>query len=404
MKRGVVNEAKHSQLKLIIFALALANFGVGTGGLIIAGVLPQIAATLSVSVAQAGALVGYASVAYALAAPILGAAFGRIDRRRLLLCGLAVMTLSSVIGALSDSYTVLLGSRILFALSSAIVTPTTLAIAAFITAPAERGRAISKIFGGFAISNVIGLPLGVLIASYVDWHYSLWYAAIVSALAMGLVAKYLPKNIVVPPNTFAVLGRFLCDWRRVAVVSVIVLQMGSVFVLYTYITSWFGSVLGTSGQTVTWLLLWFGLFGTIGVFSSGELMQRFKQYPLMLTLVMLLTVVHSAFSWLPVSLASVMLLLALWGLVGFSFQPAQQSRVIHVSGQAANAGIALHASGVYVGQALGAFIGSAVLSTPSLGIGALGWVAAAGSLATVVLIAATFRLHGNQSETKPAST
>jgi MFS transporter, DHA1 family, inner membrane transport protein len=394
-------------LKLIIFALALANFGVGTGGLIIAGVLPQIAASLAVTLPQAGALVGYASVAYALAAPILGAAFGTMDRRRLLLCGLAMMTLSSVIGALSDNYAVLLGSRILFALSSAVVTPTTLAIAAFITAPAERGRAISKIFGGFAISNVIGLPLGVLIASYVDWHVSLWYAAAVSALSMALVAKYLPANIVVPPNSFAVLGRFLCDWRRVAVVSVIVLQMGSVFVLYTYITSWFGSelnaVLANSGQTVTWLLLWFGLFGTIGVFSSGELMQRFKLYPLMLTLTLMLAIVQSAFSWMPVSLASVMLLLALWGIIGFSFQPAQQTRVIHVSGASANAGIALHASGVYVGQALGAFIGSAVLSNASLGMGALGWVAGAGSLATVLLIAATFRMQGNQVETKSAS-
>jgi MFS transporter, DHA1 family, inner membrane transport protein len=389
-------------LKLIIFALALANFGVGTGGLIIAGVLPQIAATLSVSVAEAGALVGYASVAYALAAPILGAAFGQIDRRRLLLGGLAVMTLSSVVGALSENYAVLLGSRILFALSSALVTPTTLAIAAFITAPAERGRAISKIFGGFAISNVIGLPLGVLIASYVDWHVSLWYAAFVSAAAMILVAKYLPANIMMPPNSFAVLGKFLCDWRRVAVVSIIVLQMGSVFVLYTYITSWFGSELNLSGQTVTWLLLWFGIFGTIGVFSSGELMQRFKLLPLMLTLTLLLAIVQSAFSWMPVSIASVMLLLALWGLVGFSFQPAQQTRVIHVSGQAANAGIALHASGVYLGQALGAFIGSAVLLTPSLGMGALGWVASAGSLATVILIAVTFCLKGNQAETKPA--
>ncbi len=387
-------------MKLIIFALALANFGVGTGGLIIAGVLPQIAATLSVSVAQAGALVGYASVAYALAAPILGAAFGRIDRRRLLLGGLAVMTLSSVIGALSDNYAVLLGSRILFALSSAVVTPTTLAIAAFITAPAERGRAISKIFGGFAISNVIGLPLGVLIASYVDWHISLWYAAFVSAAAMGLVAKFLPANIVVPPNSFAVLGKFLADWRRMAVVSIIALQMGSVFVLYTYITSWFGSTLNVSGQTVTWLLLWFGLFGTIGVFSSGELMQRFKLYPLMLTLTLLLAIVQSAFSWMPMSIAGVMLLLALWGVIGFSFQPAQQTRVIHVSGAAANAGIALHASGVYVGQALGAFVGSAVLLTPSLGMGSLGWVAGAGSLLTVLLIAATFRLEGNQAETK----
>ena len=386
----------------VIFALALANFAVGTGALIIAGLLPQIALSLSVGVPAAGALVGYASIAYALAAPILGAALGRIDRRRLLLGGLAVMTISGVIGALSTDYTVLLISRLLFALSSAVVTPTTLAVAAFTVPPAERGRAISKIFGGFAISNVIGLPLGVLIASYFDWHASLWYAAAVSAVALLLVAKYLPAHIVVPPNSFSVLGKFIGDWRKMAVVMVIVLQMGSVFVLYTYITTWFGSELGASGQTVTWLLLWFGLFGTIGVFSAGELMARFKLYPLMLTLTFALAIVQSAFSWMPISMASVMLLLALWGLVGFSFQPAQQTRVIQVSGAAANSGIALHASGVYVGQALGAFIGSALLANQSLGIATLGWAAALGSLATVALILTTFHLNDDATETKAA--
>lgn len=382
-------------MKLIIFALALANFGVGTGGLIIAGVLPQIAATLSVTLPQAGALVGYASIAYAFAAPILGAAFGTMDRKRLLLLGLGVMTLSSMLGALTSDYTVLLISRILFALSSAVVTPTTLTIAAFITAPAERGRAISKIFGGFAISNVIGLPLGVLIASMFDWNVSLWYAAAVSVVALLLVAKFLPSNILVPPNSFAVLGQFMLDWRKMAVVSIIILQMGSVFILYTYITSWFSVMLNASGTTITWLLLWFGFFGTVGVFSSGELMQRFRLFPLMVTLTLLLAVVQSSFSWMPVSTASVMLMLAAWGLVGFAFQPAQQNRVIQIAGTSANAGIALHASGVYIGQSLGAFAGAAVLA--NIGMGALGLFAAAGSVTAALLIVATFHLQGNQT-------
>ena len=261
-------------MKLIIFALALANFGVGTGGLIIAGVLPQIAAGLSVTLPQAGALVGYSSIAYALGAPLLGAAFAAMDRKRLLVGGLALMTASSVLGAVSTDYTVLLISRIVFAAASAVVTPTTPTIAALVTKPEQRGRAISRVFGGFALSNVIGLPLGVLIASLVDWHIALWYAAAVSAAALAMVAAYLPRDIRVPPSNFAVLANYLLDWRKMLVISIVVLQMGSVFVMYTYLTSWLDLVVGISGNTTTALLLWFGLFGTIGVFSAGALMQR----------------------------------------------------------------------------------------------------------------------------------
>jgi MFS transporter, DHA1 family, inner membrane transport protein len=385
-------------MKLIIFTLALANFGVGTGGLIIAGVLPQIAASLVVSLPQAGALLGYSSIAYALGAPLLGAALWRIDRKQVLLGGLWLMTVASVVGALSTDYTVVLISRVVFAAASAVVTPTTLSVVAFLTTPETRGKAISKVFGGFALSNVIGLPLGVMIAAVSDWHLALWYAAIVSAAAALMVGKYLPRNIQVPPSNFAMLGAFMLDWRKMAVVSIVVLQMAAVFTVYTYLTAWLTETLGLSRQSVTLMLLWFGLFGTIGVFSSGELMQRFNNHRLMVVLLIALAAIHSSFSWIPASIPLVMLTLALWGLFGFAFQPAQQTRVIQVAGTSANAGITLHASGVYVGQAFGAFVGGAMLAGG--GMSSLGWAAAAVALLALGLMLITFRTTRSQITAK----
>jgi predicted MFS family arabinose efflux permease len=385
-------------MKLIIFTLALANFGVGTGGLIIAGVLPQIAASLVVSLPQAGALLGYSSIAYALGAPLLGAALGRIDRKQVLLGGLWLMTVASVVGALSTDYTVVLISRVVFAAASAVVTPTTLSVVAFLTTPEARGKAISKVFGGFALSNVIGLPLGVMIAAVSNWHVALWYAAIVSAAAALMVGKYLPRNIQVPPSNFAILWAFILDWRKMAVVSIIVLQMAAVFTVYTYLTAWLTVMLGLSQQAVTLMLLWFGLFGTIGVFSSGELMRRFNHHRLMVFLLIALAVIHSSFSWIPAFIPPVMLALALWGLFGFAFQPAQQTRVIQVAGTSANAGITLHASGVYVGQAFGAFVGGAMLAGG--GMSSLGWAAAVGAMAALGLMLITFQTTRNQIPAK----
>jgi DHA1 family inner membrane transport protein len=271
---------------------------------------------------------------------------------------------------------------------------------AFLTAPEARGRAISKVFGGFALSNVIGLPLGVLIAAVSDWHVALWYAATVSAAAAIMVGKYLPRNIQVPPSNFAVLGAFLLDWRKMAVVFIVVLQMAAVFTVYTYLTAWLTQTLGLSQQAVTWMLLWFGLFGTIGVFSSGELMQRFDNHKLMVVLLVLLAVIHSSFSWIPASILLVMLVLAMWGVFGFAFQPMQQTRVIQVAGTSANAGITLHASGVYVGQAFGAFVGGAMLAAGGGGMSSLGWTAAAVAMAALGLMLITFRTTRNQIPAK----
>jgi predicted MFS family arabinose efflux permease len=183
-----------------------------------------------------------------------------------------------------------------------------------------------------------------------------------------------------------------------AVVSIIVLQMAAVFTVYTYLTAWLTVMLGLSQQAVTLMLLWFGLFGTIGVFSSGELMRRFNHHRLMVFLLIALAVIHSSFSWIPAFIPPVMLALALWGLFGFAFQPAQQTRVIQVAGTSANAGITLHASGVYVGQAFGAFVGGAMLAGG--GMSSLGWAAAVGAMAALGLMLITFQTTRNQIPAK----
>jgi DHA1 family inner membrane transport protein len=54
-------------------ALAFGTFAVGTDAFVVAGVLPSISSTLAVSAASAGQLVTVFSLAYAIAAPILGA-------------------------------------------------------------------------------------------------------------------------------------------------------------------------------------------------------------------------------------------------------------------------------------------------------------------------------------------
>ena len=101
---------------------------------------------------------------------------------------------------------------------------------------------------------------------------------------------------------------------------------------------------------------------------------------------------------MPPSLTAVLLILACWGLFGFAYQPIQQTRVIHISGTAANAGITLQASGVYVGQALGAFVGGAVIA--SGGLAWFGWTATAGALLAIGVLLMTFHTTRDQIAAK----
>jgi len=53
--------------------------------------------------------------------------------------------------------------------------------------------------------------------------------------------------------------------------------------------------------------------------------------------------------------------MALWGFSGYAFNPAQQYRLIGISGTASGIVLSLHNSAIYFGTALGAMVGGLVL-------------------------------------------
>src|SRR5258706_13797265 len=64
-----------------LLALCFGNFVIGTGTLIVPGMLPQLADGLGVSLPIAGLLVTAFAAAVCVSAPLLAAATSRLDRR-----------------------------------------------------------------------------------------------------------------------------------------------------------------------------------------------------------------------------------------------------------------------------------------------------------------------------------
>lgn len=81
--------------------LAFGTFAVGTDAFVIAGILPEIAQSLDVSVAAAGQLVTVFSIAYAVLAPVLATLTAGWSRRVVLPAGLMLFAVGNVITALA---------------------------------------------------------------------------------------------------------------------------------------------------------------------------------------------------------------------------------------------------------------------------------------------------------------
>ena len=107
---------------LCVALLVLLGFSLGFSEFVVIGVEPDIADSLGVSLAQAGELISFFAVTYAVLTPVLALSTGRFRRFQLLVAYSVVFVLANLVQALAPGFGVLLASRVLIgAVSGALL-------------------------------------------------------------------------------------------------------------------------------------------------------------------------------------------------------------------------------------------------------------------------------------------
>ncbi|EEG09860.1 MFS transporter [Pseudogulbenkiania ferrooxidans] len=127
---------------------------------------------------------------------LLGARAGDIlGRRRMLLLGLAIFTLSSLAIGLAQTPAWLLAARAVQGAGSAILAPATLALLSthFAEGP-ERTRALSLYAATAGIGATLGLVLGGLFAELLSWRAGFFINLPIGALLMLATRRYIQET------------------------------------------------------------------------------------------------------------------------------------------------------------------------------------------------------------------
>ncbi len=165
--------------RLVLF-LALAVFAMGTSEFMLAGVLPALAGDLAVAPSTAGSLVSAFAVGMVLGAPVTAALARRWPPRSALLGFLAVFAAAHVVGALTASLPVLLGTRVAAAFANAGFLAVAFTVAAAAVGPERRARALSMLLAGTTVAMVVGVPAGAAIGAAAGWRALFWAVAALS--------------------------------------------------------------------------------------------------------------------------------------------------------------------------------------------------------------------------------
>jgi predicted MFS family arabinose efflux permease len=373
-----------------LYWLALGAFCVGTEGFMIAALLPAIAGDLGVSVAAAGQLVTIFALTYAVGSPVLSTLLGGLDRKALLVAALAAFALANLVAAAAPSFAALMTARILLALAAGLYMPTANSVAAMLVAPERRGRAIATVIGGLTAALALGVPIGAFVGSSTHWRATFAFVAAVSAFgALGLVAG-LPRHL---PRGTATLAERVAVGRRpevLAALGVTFLWATGAFCFYTFIAAFLTTAIGFDAARVPAILFLFGVAGWIGNRLGGTLTDRRGPAATLGAALLVLGLAYIAFAIAghggPSNLAAVVVTvgLAIGGIAGWSFHPAQSTRLVRLAPDAAVVALSLNQSALYLGSAAGAVLGALTVSQASLAD--LGFVAGACEFAALGLV------------------
>jgi DHA1 family inner membrane transport protein len=344
---------------LVLATLFLGTFVLGSAELLVVGVLNLIAADLHVSIPAAGSLVTAFALGLAIGGPILTALTIRLNKRTVVVGAISLCILGNLVPVLTADFGLFIAARVFTGAAHGLFVAVAFVIGISVAGPERMGRAISVVFGGFAVSAALGVPLGTLVGQALGWRGS--FAALVVFAVVALVATLA----VVPsmPSTGGGAGnqaRYAFAPRVLAVLVLNLLVFASLYAALTYIVPFLEDVTGISGALISAFLLAYGVATAVGSFAGG----RFADLNAARTL--LVATIGAALSLLALYLVGafafgVALVLVAWGLFAVGMVPALQYRVVSLAGPGGQLASSLPASAANVGIALGSVAGGVAI-------------------------------------------
>ncbi|MFG3035169.1 MFS transporter [Streptomyces sp. NPDC048253] len=387
------------KLPFVVLVLSVGTFLMGTTEFVIAGLLPEIADDLNVSVSHAGLLITAFATGMIVGAPVMAIATLRLPRRSTLILALAVFALGHLVAALSSSFALVLVARVVTALATGTFWCVGALVATTAAGPAATSRALGMLLGGLTVANVAGVPLGTWLGQLSGWRGPFWVLAALSAAAAAVIGRYIPADERREAPSVRAEFAALRDVRVWLILSSMTLLMGGVLATYTYISPLLTEQAGLPNGAVPMVLTGYGLGALLGTTVGGRLGDR-RPLATLITSAVTTTLVLLLLSVLSPNPVAAVILVTLMGMTGFAATPVLGALALRFSCSAPTLVSGLSGSAPNVGIAVGSWTAGIALTSPLAQAGPplVGTVAVA---LTLLPLTALVLMRATRSETPP---
>jgi DHA1 family inner membrane transport protein len=316
-------------MPIALLALTLSAFAIGTTEFVIVGLLPTVAADLSISIPSAGLLVSLYALGVAVGAPVLTALTGKLPRKALLLALMALFTAGNLLAWQAPSYETLVAARILTGLAHGVFFSIGSTIATGLVPREKAASAIAIMFTGLTVALVTGVPLGTFIGQHFGWRETFLAVAALGVVSFIGSALFVPRHLAhTPPASLLQQAKVLAEPRLLLVYAKTAIGYGGTFIPFTFLAPILTDISGFSASAVGWVMLVYGVSVAVGNLWGGKLADRLGPIPALriifalLAAVLLLLQFTAPHPWLAVGTV------LLWGAAAFGNVPGLQVYVV----------------------------------------------------------------------------
>ncbi|MGW7538397.1 MFS transporter [Amycolatopsis sp. NPDC054798] len=316
-----------------VYLLAFSLFAMGSAEFLLAGVLPEAAADLGVSLSSAGYLI----TAFALGVVIGGPPFAvlslRWPRRTALMATQGVFVASLVAGLLGN-YEILLVSRAISGVAYAGFFAVASVTAISMVTPDRNARASGVVVSGLSVAMVAGGPAGTLLSHFTQWRGGFW------AVAVLTVAGIVGCSVGIPAGSASaarpsVAGE-LATMRRPrlwVLYAITILTTAAYMITFNYLAAMLTEVTAVPAVWIPAILALFGVGAFLGLSIGGRVSDR-RPHAALLAGAIAIVVLSLALAVAMQAALAVIPLVFLLGIAAFGLNPAIYGRVFAVAGDA----------------------------------------------------------------------
>lgn len=299
--------------------------------MVISPILSDIAAELAVEESLLGTLVTAYSAALAIFAIISGPISDKIGRRRILLLGSGVMTIALALHSFVSSFETFLGVRVLAGVAGGVLSGSAVSYIGDYFPYNRRGWATGWVMSGTAAGQIVGIPIGKVLAGTMGFRAPFQLFAVTMAATFLLVWAKVPQPDVRRTEGRLTIRRAVTDYwamiRRpeIASAAVAFLLMFLGIALYViYLPLWLETEMGATTWHIAAIFAVGGVGNVLMGPQAGKLSDRIGRKGIILvscvglSLVMLVTVPVMRSLWVAYPLFFVIMLLVAMRMSPFS--------------------------------------------------------------------------------------